>query len=257
MNFTMISTGPSEWFRWILISIFLLILLIGLLGNTLVLLSVLADPINLHHSSTNPLLLNMSIADLLILIFNIFDIVQFSYDTYWPTAWYLGFILCKIVRFGQVFGCYASVQTLLAISIERYISIVHPIKISPLKRRNRLYLTFILIWSVGFLFALPNLYFLKLHVHPHRLGYFICGLSDSYLIRFYKYTESICFFFLPALIQVIKSSLITKKSISIFFFLDNFVSDCLSQNLSRRSCCSIATMRFKYPINEQNTFANW
>ena len=119
MNFTTISTGPSEWFRSILILIFLLILLIGLVGNTLVLLSVLTNPINLNQSSTNLLLLNMSVADLIILIFNIFDIVQFSYDTYWPTAWYLGLFLCKIVRFGQVFGCYVSVQTLLAISIER------------------------------------------------------------------------------------------------------------------------------------------
>jgi hypothetical protein len=90
--------------------------------------------------------------------------------------------------------------------ISRYISIVHPIKISRLNPHKRLCLIFIFIWSIGFIIALPNLYLLKLHPHYHRPQYYLCGLSDhstdSQLITFYKYTESIFFFFLPAFIQV-------------------------------------------------------
>jgi hypothetical protein len=122
MNTTILvntPNGPSEWFRIFLIIIFVIILIIGLIGNTLVILSVLTNHIKIRRSSTNLLLVNMSCADLIILIFNIFDIVQFSFDHLWPTAWYLGLMLCKIVRFAQVFGCYVSVQTLLVISIER------------------------------------------------------------------------------------------------------------------------------------------
>ena len=122
MNTTILSNipnGPSELFRIFLIIIFLIILLIGLIGNGLVLLSVVTNHIKIRRSSTNLLLVNMACADLIILIFNIFDIVQFSLDHFWPTAWYLGLKLCKIVRFTQVFGCYVSVQTLLVISIER------------------------------------------------------------------------------------------------------------------------------------------
>jgi hypothetical protein len=88
----------------------------------------------------------------------------------------------------------------------RYISIVYPVKISQMNRRKRLYLTFIVIWSLGFIIALPNLYLLKLHPFYNRPQYYICGLSDhstdSNLITFYKYTESALFFFLPAFIQV-------------------------------------------------------
>jgi hypothetical protein len=88
----------------------------------------------------------------------------------------------------------------------RYISIIHPMKISRISRRNRLYLIFIFIWSLGFIAALPNLYLLKLHPFYNRPQYYICGLSDhsinSHFIRFYKYTESVFFFFLPAFIQV-------------------------------------------------------
>ncbi len=122
MNETLMATfndQPSEWLRILLILLFVLIVTIGLIGNTLVLLSVLTNHIKIRRSSTNLLLVNMSCADLIILCFNIFDIVQFSYDRSWPTAWYLGLALCKLVRFSQVLGCYVSVQTLLAISIER------------------------------------------------------------------------------------------------------------------------------------------
>jgi hypothetical protein len=121
-NITILSNIPNEpadWFRICLILIFLFILIVGLIGNCLVLLSMRINHIKIRRSSTNLLLVNMSCADLIILIFNIFDIVQFAIDPFWPTAWYLGLPLCKIVRFAQVFGCYVSVQTLLVISIER------------------------------------------------------------------------------------------------------------------------------------------
>ncbi len=114
-----ISNEPSDWFRIFLMIIFLFIFLLGLIGNSLVLLSLRKNSIKISHSSTNLLLINMSCADLIILIFNLFDIIQFIFDPYWPTAWYLGLILCKIIRFAQVLGCYVSVQTLLVISIER------------------------------------------------------------------------------------------------------------------------------------------
>ena len=110
---------PSQGFRVCLILIFITILIIGVIGNTLVLLSVSTNHIKIRRSSTNLLLVNMSCADLVILSFNVLDVVQFSYDRFWPTAWYLGLYLCKIVRFFQVLGCYVSVQTLLVISIER------------------------------------------------------------------------------------------------------------------------------------------
>ncbi len=116
---TNLKNEPSDLFRIFLITIFIFILIIGIIGNSLVLLSVRTNHIKIPRSSTNLLLVNMSCADLIILIFNIFDIAQFAFDPFWPTAWYLGLPLCKIVRFAQVFGCYVSVQTLLVISIER------------------------------------------------------------------------------------------------------------------------------------------
>lgn len=54
--------------------------------------------------------------------------------------------------------------------------------------------------------ASPNLFLLELNPYYNRPQHHVCGLSDhwmnSNLITFYKYTESILFFFLPAIIQV-------------------------------------------------------
>ncbi|CAF3678730.1 unnamed protein product [Rotaria sp. Silwood1] len=172
---------PSEWFRIFLIILFIIIVLIGLIGNILVLLSVLTNHIKIRRSSTNLLLVNMS-------------------------SWYLGLSLCKIIRFLQVLGCYVSVQTLLIISIERYIAIIHAVKISHSNRRKRLLLIFISIWSIGIIMALPNLFLLTLHPLTNRPEYYVCGLSDHYthpyFALFYKYTESIVFFFIPIFVQV-------------------------------------------------------
>jgi hypothetical protein len=54
--------------------------------------------------------------------------------------------------------------------------------------------------------ALPNLFLLTLHPLNNRSGYYVCGLSDhdahSFMILFYKYIESIFFFFIPIFVQV-------------------------------------------------------
>ncbi|UJR31871.1 hypothetical protein I4U23_019345 [Adineta vaga] len=239
MNLTdsvILNDQPSEWFRISLISIFIIIVIVGLIGNTLVLLSVSTNHIKIRRSSTNLLLVNMSCADLIILSFNILDIIQFSYDRSWPTAWYLGLYLCKIVRFFQVLGCYVSVQTLLVISIERYIAIVYPVKISSVNRRKRLSLIFVSIWSIGIIMALPNLFLLILHPLYNRPDYFICGLSDrlehSSWILLYKYIESILFFFVPIFVQATLYIIICRN----IFMVDRAVqANCRSEQLQQSS----------------------
>ncbi|CAF0817048.1 unnamed protein product [Adineta ricciae] len=218
MNLTILINVPKEYssnLRIILTVIFVIIAGIGLFGNSLVFLSIATNRLKFRHSPTNLLLVNMSCADLLILVFNIFDIAQFALDDNWPTAWHLGLFMCKIVRFIQVLGCYVSVQTLLIISIERYIAIIHPVKSSQINRRRRVCCIFILIWSIGFLAAMPNLYLLQLHSFFNRPHYFICGLSDdradAHFIMFYKYTESVFFFFLPAVVQTVAYMFICYK----------------------------------------------
>ncbi|CAF0914552.1 unnamed protein product [Adineta steineri] len=264
MNSTVMSNladMPSEWFRIFLIILFIIIVFIGLIGNTLVLLSVSTHHIKIRRSSTNLLLVNMSCADLIILSFNMLDIIQFSYDHSWPTAWYLGLFLCKMCRYFQVLGCYVSVQTLLAISIERYISIIHPVKISHVNRRKRLLFVFILIWSIGIIMASPNLFLLTLHPHINRPEYYVCGLSDhltySYIILFYKYIESILFFYIPISIQTVLYIIICRNIFMVERAVQaNYRSEQLQQSTASDSHRPFSGTKMsslvQTPINENN-----
>ena len=64
---------------------------------------------------TNMLIVNLSMADLLILVFGIPEIVMFMINR----GWLLGEELCRIQRSVLVVSLYASVMTLLALCVER------------------------------------------------------------------------------------------------------------------------------------------
>ncbi|CAF4448965.1 unnamed protein product, partial [Didymodactylos carnosus] len=90
----------------------------------------------------------------------------------------------------------------------RYIAILHPIKISDISQRTRLLSTFIVIWTIGIIAALPNLYLLQLVTSDVTdASVKICGLSSKIihlkLVIAYKYFESIMFYFIPILFQTI------------------------------------------------------
>ena len=70
---------------------------------------------NMRVSMTNMLIVNLSVADLLILVFGIPEIVMFMINK----GWLLGEELCRIQRSVLVVSLYASVMTLLALCVER------------------------------------------------------------------------------------------------------------------------------------------
>lgn len=85
-----------EIYEWIFIALFFLVFIFGLIGNILVFYAVWS---NVYlRNTTNFFLVNLSIADFLVLLVClpptvIHDIAQ---------TWFLGEILCKIVSYLQV-----------------------------------------------------------------------------------------------------------------------------------------------------------
>jgi hypothetical protein len=70
--------------------LFSLVGFIGLIGNSIVII-VISCRRELRHF-TNYFFLNLSIADILVLIFSIPTVLQ---DIHWPDRWIYGNILCK------------------------------------------------------------------------------------------------------------------------------------------------------------------
>lgn len=95
--------------------LFFVIILIGIVGNALVIFVVLTDR-KMRQSVTNLLILNLAAADLVIMMLGVPEIVQFMLDE----GWLLGPVPCRLDRFLLVVCLYASVLSLVSVCIERY-----------------------------------------------------------------------------------------------------------------------------------------
>ncbi len=101
----------------ILTFLFALTAIIGILGNLLVIISVEFDA-RMRRSLTNQLIVRVASCDLIILIFNIPDIIQFVSSN--NGNWILNQFACKFIRTTLVLAQYASVLTMCALTIERF-----------------------------------------------------------------------------------------------------------------------------------------
>ncbi|XP_015184643.1 PREDICTED: allatostatin-A receptor isoform X2 [Polistes dominula] len=125
--------------------------ILGLIGNTLVVIVVAANPG--MRSTTNILIINLAVADLLFVIFCIpFTATDFVLP-YWP----FGNIWCKIVQYLIIVTAYASVYTLVLMSLDRYLAVVHPITSMSWRTENNAILAIGIAWAVIFALSTPAL----------------------------------------------------------------------------------------------------
>lgn len=94
--------------------LFFVIVLVGIIGNALVIFVVLTDR-KMRQSVTNLLILNLAVADLVIMALGVPEIVQFMLDR----GWLLGSLPCRLDRFLLVVCLYSSVLSLVSVCFER------------------------------------------------------------------------------------------------------------------------------------------
>ncbi|ESO88165.1 hypothetical protein LOTGIDRAFT_62390, partial [Lottia gigantea] len=184
--------------------------IVGVIGNGLVIFVILIDR-KMRKSVTNIFIMNLAIADFLIMTFGIPELVQFILNR----GWLLGEGLCRFNRFTLVVSLYASVMSLVSVCIERFVAIVFPIKAHILCTRKKIICIIMLIWPAAVFCGLPTVLFNR--VIPLRPGHEIalCQLIFPYnhlsVFLSFKYVESGIFYFLPILTQVILYCVIGRK----------------------------------------------
>lgn len=94
--------------------LFCMIETVGIVGNLLVIVVVMADR-KMRRSPTNMFIMNLAVADFLIMVCGVPEIVQFMLNR----GWLMGLTLCRLERFTLVCCLYASIMTLMAVCVER------------------------------------------------------------------------------------------------------------------------------------------
>lgn len=135
------------------VTVLCLVLLLALTGNLCVLWSIHAT----KHSQTRMyyFMKHLSIADLVVAIFQVFPqlIWDITFRFYGPD------LLCRLVKYLQVVGMFASTYMLVLMSIDRCLAICQPLR-SVHKGKDRLYV--IASWMLSLIFSTPQAYIFSL-----------------------------------------------------------------------------------------------
>lgn len=94
------------------------------------------------RNTTNLLIINLALADLLFIVF----CVPFTATDYALPFWPFGDVWCKIVQYLVFVTAYASVYTLVLMSLDRYLAVVHPITSMSVRTEANTYLAITITW---------------------------------------------------------------------------------------------------------------
>ena len=140
--------------------VFVPIFLFSVTGNTLVILTVVL----LRKMKTVPMILtaNLAACDLITTVSSItFDLPEYELG-YWP----YGGVLCKIIWPLATFSTNAAALTLVAISVDRYISIVRPLNLQYRITKGKCLKIIAFIHVVSALAVVPYVVILKYNESP-------------------------------------------------------------------------------------------
>ena len=137
------SSGEFEDILMVVITVFFtFIVILGLVGNILVIIVVVSN--QQMRNTTNLLIINLAFADLFFIII----CVPFTAVGYNMPVWPFGSVLCKIYQYTINVTAYASVYTLVLMSLDRYLAVVHPIRSMTLRTVRHCSLVIIISWII-------------------------------------------------------------------------------------------------------------
>ncbi|XP_038223189.1 RYamide receptor-like [Zerene cesonia] len=120
-GFTRFLSTP--FFHFLVYLMYCTVFIISLFGNGLVCFIVQSSP--RMKTVTNYFIMNLAIGDILMTSLCVpFSFVPVLVLKYWP----FGMAMCKIVNYSQAVSVFVSAYTLVAISIDRYMAIMRPLK---------------------------------------------------------------------------------------------------------------------------------
>ncbi|XP_055679384.1 neuropeptide SIFamide receptor-like isoform X2 [Lutzomyia longipalpis] len=127
---------------------------VGLIGNSFVIAVVMRAP--RMRTVTNYFIVNLALADILVIVFCLPATLMSNIFV----PWMLGWLMCKTVPYVQGVSVAASVYSLIAVSLDRFLAIWWPLKLQITKKRARLMI--LCIWIIALTSTIPWALFFEL-----------------------------------------------------------------------------------------------
>ncbi|CAF1155134.1 unnamed protein product [Didymodactylos carnosus] len=199
---------------------FTLLICLTVGGNTFVLLAIYLD--KRLHSTSFYLIANMAVADLLLGIAvlpfsSVLEILhgKWIFGTSFCTAWLAIDVLC----------CTASINALMAISVDRYIGVTRPLIYSQIMTIKRTIILIVIVWAASTLTSVVPLFGLTYRPpkqsqslinnmtsnssSQHDSPQYICEVNKN---TFYTILSSLISFYIPVLILLILYSRVYQEA---------------------------------------------
>ncbi|XP_008500830.2 substance-P receptor [Calypte anna] len=171
-----------------------LIVVVSVVGNVVVMWIILAH--KRMRTVTNYFLVNLAFAEASMSAFN--TVVNFTYAIH--NEWYYGMLYCKFHNFFPIAAVFASIYSMTAVALDRYMAIIHPLQ--PRLSATATKVVIGVIWLLAFLLAFPQGYYSVMEKLPGRQ---VCLVewpehSTNAYGKIYHFCMTILIYFLPLLV---------------------------------------------------------
>ncbi|XP_022221897.2 pyrokinin-1 receptor isoform X2 [Drosophila obscura] len=150
-----------------------LIFVAGVLGNLITCIVISRN--NFMHTATNFYLFNLAVSDLILLVSGI---PQELYNLWYPDMYPFTDVMCIMESVLSEMAANATVLTITAFTVERYIAICHPFRQHTMSKLSRAIKFIFAIWLAAFLLALPQA--MQFSVVYQNSGYSCTMENDFY-----------------------------------------------------------------------------
>uniref|UniRef100_A0A3Q2ZPU5 Neuromedin U receptor 1 n=1 Tax=Kryptolebias marmoratus TaxID=37003 RepID=A0A3Q2ZPU5_KRYMA len=238
--------GPSKSPKFLPVcATYFVIFVVGVLGNSLTCVVILRYKV--MQTLTNYYLLSLALSDLLVLLLGM-PLELYDMQQNYPFLLGEGGCYFKIFLFETV--CFASILNVTALSVERYVAVVHPLKVKHMATRAHVKRVIFMLWGLSMLCAVPNTSLHGIVVLPPKFGRefprsAICHVvKPIWMYNLIILISTLVFFVLPMLIisvlylliglQLHREKVMTVNGADCSFGPES-VSQSHKQRLSRRN----------------------
>ncbi|XP_073423955.1 alpha-1B adrenergic receptor [Dendrobates tinctorius] len=180
------GTEPIDFTRAMLLGFTLgAFICVAIVGNIMVIISVVTN--RQLRIPTNYLIVNLAIADLFLST----TVLPFSATLEIVNRWIFGKIFCDIWAAMDVLCCTASIFSLCAISIDRYIGVRYSLRYPIIVTRKRVLLALLGVWILSIVISIGPLLGWKQQTVTNETG---CDITTE---TFYAIFSSLTSFYIP------------------------------------------------------------